>query len=108
MGKTIYLHVGIHKTATSSLQATLIGNVDKLKDAGYFYSSTWPENHSLTFSNLFSDNKLKHKSNKKTGITIPKVLDLNKQRLNSLSKEILSFEGDSYIFSAEGISLLSV
>ena len=35
--KLLYLHIGMHKTATSSLQSFLLQNKEKLKNEGFYY-----------------------------------------------------------------------
>ena len=45
--KTLYLHVGLRKTATSSIQATLYSNLDILRKNDIFYPREWRESHNL-------------------------------------------------------------
>lgn len=54
--KTVYLHVGYHKTGTTSIQNTLSKNASSLENLGFFYyqdadySQKWFKNHTLALS----------------------------------------------------------
>ena len=59
------LHVGLHKTASTSLQATCGLNRDLLESNGYNYPALFnshggvkTENHSIALFNIFSSSRL--------------------------------------------------
>ena len=56
MARTVYLHIGTHKTGTSSIQATLSGYAD----AGIRYAALGAPNHSLALYTLFAQNPERH------------------------------------------------
>ena len=53
----IFLHVGLPKTGTSSIQDTLFlkKNSTFLEDNDYLYPKHWPANHSMTILNNFKN-----------------------------------------------------
>ena len=53
--KEIILHVGLHKTATASIQRTLYLNDELLKKKDYLYPKCWPYNHSIPIYSAFCD-----------------------------------------------------
>ncbi len=60
----IFLHVGLHKTATSSIQDTLFlrKNSEFLEDNDYLYPKYLSADHSLLYSN-FCDHPEKWRTN---------------------------------------------
>jgi hypothetical protein len=56
MRKTLYLHIGSHRTATTSIQQFMIKNFDALIDAGYLYPFGMPR-HLRLMNSLFSGNE---------------------------------------------------
>jgi len=56
MDKKLYLHIGLHKTATSSIQQSLIKNHDLLLRNGVLYPKSLGQNHSVPIFSMFSDN----------------------------------------------------
>lgn len=50
--KDLYLHIGVHRTATTAIQATMFKNWKWLKDRGYLYP-LGVERHIGTFNNIF-------------------------------------------------------
>ncbi|ORU93488.1 MAG: hypothetical protein A6F70_05635 [Cycloclasticus sp. symbiont of Bathymodiolus heckerae] len=68
--KNLYLHVGMSKTATSSIQDTLYANRDWLEKNDYFYSKKLPKNHSDTFRMLFWDSPEEQHTSIKLGLDV--------------------------------------
>lgn len=103
--KEVILHVGFHKTATSSIQQTLAANPDSL--SGYVYpifhlNGTPIANHSIPFYSMFCTEPSKYMMNIKMGVS-EKVKEVNENYLNQL----LSFmQNDKLIISGEDISVL--
>ena len=66
MAKTIYLHIGLHKTASTSFQATCAHNRELLNTHDIHYpcfagkNQSYPDNHSLPLHTIFSRNAAKH------------------------------------------------
>ena len=108
--KTIYLHIGMHKTATSSIQRTLFQNRKSLMKSGYYYPEKFScglENMSVPFYNMFSSNSHLYP------INISK--NLNKEMLNEIKidlrykflDEIKNCNTENIIVSAESLTMLS-
>ena len=56
MRKTLYLHIGNHRTATTSIQQFMIKNFEALIEAGYLYPFGMPR-HLRLMNSLFSGNE---------------------------------------------------
>ena len=72
--KTIYLHIGTHKTGTTTIQSILSANQEAILAQGYYYSKKCriritPGNHPLAWALLHGDRML----NEQTG----EILDLS-------------------------------
>ena len=52
--RTVILHIGIHKTGTSSIQDAFAGGRAALRAAGILYPASLPANHSHFLYNAFS------------------------------------------------------
>ena len=53
MKRTLYLHVGVHRTATSAIQRFLLKNSANLQERGFFHPYRVPR-HFLLMNNIFS------------------------------------------------------
>jgi len=86
----IFLHVGLHKTATSSIQKTLFlkENSKLLEDNDYLYPKHWPINHSIPIFSIFADSPEKFHINIKKGYSIQEIKKVNEEYLESLEQEI--------------------
>ncbi len=106
----IFLHVGIPKTGTTSIQRTLFSkmNSEFLEDNDYLYPKHWPENHSIFILNNFSDHpeKLIENINKRYGIE--EIKKINEESFYRLEKEIKKTTCSKLIISGEGISNLTM
>lgn len=109
--KKIYLHMGFHKTATSSFQSTCAKNVDKLLTQGYLYPSfKYAElkngrevfNHSGPIVSAFGANPEAYAFNIKS--KIDNFDSANKAYLDQLNDFIAS--DNDLIISGEGISAM--
>ncbi len=49
MSKTLYLHIGMPKTGSTSIQDTLYANREKLRANDIYYPDIFPQNHSWSF-----------------------------------------------------------
>lgn len=110
--KRLYLHLGLHKTASSSFQAACKRNNKELRKNGFLYplfnsehiNSVNISNHSVPLFSMFGDNPENYHINIKKG-----VVDVD--RLNcdyfKVLESCLSSDFD-LIVSGEDVSLLSV
>lgn len=112
MAKVCYLHVGLHKTASSSFQSTCAKNKDLLQKCGLTYplfscaaaKRSRIENHSFPIKSLFTENPADFGHNKKWGISHI-VEQVNASYESQLDKHLDS--SDNLIISGEEISRLS-
>lgn len=52
--KTLYLHIGVHRTATTAVQATMFANREKLRTEGFLYP-LGVRRHIGLFNDIFAD-----------------------------------------------------
>ena len=105
------LHVGLHKTASTSFQETCKHNQELLNDRGFNYPELFSPkggvrtaNHSIALFNIFSKSRLDYRVNAgKDIISIEKDLSIYK---HSLLSELL--KKGNLILSGEDVSDLSV
>lgn len=87
----IYLHIGLPKTGTTTIQAGLLKNRKKLRDNGFLY----PE----SASQIFGHHELVHIVNDQN--------EINHKKINELKQEIISFKEEEpeghIIISSEAI-----
>lgn len=109
MVNEIVLHVGLHKTGTSSIQMTFFsGENDKLlREKGYLYPQCWSANHSIPVYSAFCDHPEQYHMNVRFGYTIEQVKELNKKYLDDLHLE-LSGNYHKLIVSGEDITMLTL
>ncbi len=106
----IFLHVGLHKTASTSIQNTLFlkKNSKFLEDNDYLYPKHWPANHSMPIYSNFCNYPEKYHINIRKGYSIKEIKKVNEAYLNSLEQEIKKTPCSKLIISAEAISLLTI
>ncbi len=108
--KKLYLHMGLHKTASSSFQESCKLNKEKLAHQGYVYpifnTSFLPMrdivNHSIPIYSLFCEDAKKYYVNKKHGIV--DIENMHKDYMKTLESALK--EDKNCIISGEDISLL--
>jgi hypothetical protein len=101
--KEVILHIGIHKTGSTTIQEAL----SHLSDTNTRVASFVEKNHSIPIATIFSKQKFKSRAYIKRGISPAEVLKKKAHYLSLLSKDI---EDDSYerlILSGEAMSTLS-
>ena len=111
MQKICYLHVGLHKTATSSFQQTCKSNVDLLQANGVTYplfscpaaSKLKMSNHSIPIFSLFTEGPEDYHINKRWGLS-DRISEINSSYNNQFTHYLRS-SGDLLI-SGEDISAL--
>jgi hypothetical protein len=106
----IILHVGMHKTGTTSIQNTLSNTTNNklLEKKDYLYPLSWPNNHSIPIFSAFCEYPENYHINIKKGYSITEITDINKRYLESLKMEIAKREQSKLIISGEDISVLSI
>ena len=99
----IILHIGMHKTGTSSIQQALQG----IEDENFKYAEFHHPNHSGPLYTAFSDAPFNYHSHRKLGRTIQEVNELKYKHLKTIESNIVNCKSKTLIFSGEDLSLLS-
>ncbi|MBN1008311.1 sulfotransferase domain-containing protein [Amphritea pacifica] len=102
--RNIFLHIGIEKTGTTSIQEFLYENRDRLSDKGYhFIQSPGNKNNRALASYTMADHKFDDYFRDLNLITIEKKEEHNKETAQKFQKEIsnLSDSINSIIISSE-------
>ena len=99
--KTFYLHVGMHKTATSSIQDTLYANRDRLEEKDTFYSPSWIANHSLSMLQIFTSEYLQKIRKFQAKPTKDVLLENQRKKIDELTSDLSSSNAQVAIISAE-------
>ncbi|MFM8374100.1 MAG: hypothetical protein ACKOCO_17130 [Bacteroidota bacterium] len=113
MIKKIYLHIGLHKTATTTIQSTLYSERSRLAEAGIlypeFYMGEEPvNNHSIPFYSMFCGNPEEYHINVRKDITTEEdVKKLHSDYRKQIESQITNFHGETLVISGEDICLLS-
>jgi len=97
----VILHVGMHKTGTTSIQSAL-NNFD---DGTVRYAQLNDVNHSIPIYSLFSKNKYEYQIHKNFGRTPAQIDAINDSTVVDLERE-LSMDREKIIISGEDISAL--
>jgi len=105
----IILHVGLHKTGTTSIQQTLFSDENNklLEKQNYLYPKYWPSNHSIPVYSIFCNHPEKYHINIKNKYSNSKIKDINERYLERLETEIVEREQSKLIISGEDISNLT-
>lgn len=105
----VILHVGLHKTGTTSIQQTLFSDENNklLENKNYIYPKCWYSNHSAPVHSAFCDFPEEYHINIRKGYSIQEIKSINEKNLNRFKKEIAEKEQSKLIISGEGISKLS-
>lgn len=101
----VYLHVGMQKTATSSIQQSLYANKKILQDNSILYPSSWSNWHVNEIGALLFEEKEEERRNilhRKNFIEIDRINITEK-----LKNEIINCNSESLVLSAESIILYS-
>lgn len=106
----VILHVGLHKTGTTSIQNTLFEEVNNklLEKKDYLYPKSLFSNHSVPIYSAFCDYPEKYHINFKKGYNLAEIKGINERNLVRLKTEITEREQSKLIISGEDISLLSI
>ena len=98
----VILHIGVHKTGTSSIQSAL----HKFDDGDTFYAQLGNNNHSLAMHTIFSSDYRNHHVWKAQGITDQKLDSLRKQFLEALKGQVAREDRKRLVICAEGVCIL--
>jgi hypothetical protein len=106
----IILHVGLHKTGTTSIQQTLFLDENKklLEEQDYMYIKSWSENHSIPIYSVFCDYPESYHINIGYGYRIEEIREINQNYLRLFEREITERQQTKLILSGEDISVLSL
>ncbi|MBA4741452.1 MAG: hypothetical protein H2060_01930 [Azoarcus sp.] len=99
--KTLLLHIGMHKTGSSSIQASL----DGFDDAGVRYLRLGHPNHSIPLRTLFADDRYAYHVHTRRGLSKAQVDQLAEQYQAALHSEI-RLPHEVKIISGEDIAFL--
>lgn len=103
----IYLHIGLPKTASSSIQATLCKNVQMLTKYDIYYPSNLGNgNHSTPICSMFCQNPKTYFANVRANRDAQEVEEFNARNKLSLLKQISKTLCKSVLISGEGIAML--
>lgn len=97
------LHIGLHKTGSSSIQNSLRA----YDDGKTFYARLGNPNHSVAFRTLFSEDYLDYHVWKRKGYSNDKIEERKAAYSKALVQQISRNDRSHIIFSGEGISNLS-
>lgn len=110
MIKKIYLHIGLHKTGSSSIQVSLAKSAEFLKQNGYLYPIFKARNdeiynHSIPIYSLFAKKPENYHANiSRDNINPEEIEKLHKKYIEQLRNQIISFKRENLIISGEDIS----
>jgi hypothetical protein len=103
--KRIILHVGMHKTGTSSIQATLAAA--DFSNSRFHYAQLGSPNHSRALITATSSTPHSYHLNRKRGLSPLEAGMLKEEFRNQIVSEAQRIPSKDIIFSAEGITNLS-
>lgn len=104
MGR-VFLHAGMHKTGTSSIQASLNSG---LSDPGFIYLDLGEPNHSGPLINLFGMKPESYHGNRKRGLTIQELQRIREGLRSSFDDQLKSLGERTTIISAEDACRMSI
>ncbi|WP_145995417.1 hypothetical protein [Macromonas bipunctata] len=103
MKKEVFLHIGMHKTGSSSIQASL----NKYHAHGIRYADLGPANHSEPLLTAFLQHPEKYHIHIKNGRSKDQIRDIKEKALLLLVRELSRSDCERLIISGEGLSSLS-
>lgn len=100
--KEVLLHIGIHKTGSSSIQESLKGYADQTTRSASFQEV----NHSIPMTTIFSRNRYDYHIWRKLGLSRAEVEEKRADYLDILEKDISDNRYERLIISGEDMSTL--
>jgi len=105
-GNVVFLHIGIHKTGTSSIQATLAANRKKLLSENIVFPESLPSNHSHFFYDAFAREPERYHANRRHNLGRDEIHARSEEDLQRLAREFGGQRGKTIVFSAEDACVL--
>lgn len=105
-GNVVFLHIGIHKTGTSSIQATFSANRDSLLTHKILFPASLPSNHSHFFYNAFASKPERYHANRLQNLSRDEIHDRSEEDLQRLAREFAGQRDKTIVFSAEDACVL--
>ena len=105
-GNVVFLHIGIHKTGTSSIQATFAANRDTLLAHKIIYPTNLASNHSHFFYNAFARKPENYHVNRLQNLSRDEIHERTEADLQSLAREFAGQRDKTIVFSAEDACVL--
>lgn len=102
MAQEVLIHIGSHKTGTTSFQKMM----DRYHDGYTAYADFGDSNHSIAFTTMFSKKPHDYHIWKRAGFSKRLVKQKQKMFFNQLDNEISRKDCQRILFSGEGIRLL--
>jgi hypothetical protein len=106
----VILHVGIHKTGSSTIQDSLKldSNIITLANKGVKVLDCLPANHSEFFQSSFSESPELYHSNVNKGLDIDQINDIAAKKQVDIKRELNYVNNSTIIFTAEDACVFSV
>lgn len=98
------LHIGMHKTGTTSIQKTLQRLTPSPQDQYQYATFQKNANHSAALESLFSPQPEKTDYNRKAGLNGKSLRTTNQKTLQQLTQFLEKNKGKNILFSGEGIA----
>ncbi len=98
--KTVILHVGRHKTGTTTIQSVFKTNIVNFRKRGLHYPKCLPACHSSFFLKAFGE-AAKHPVHGRFGLSQAQIRADAQEMLKNIRKEVRHFDGDKILFSGE-------
>lgn len=114
MIEQIFIHIGVHKTGSTTIQESLGRKSEALKSYSFLYPVFRSRkadifNHSVPFVSMFRDNPESYLDNRLNGITTQAGLVCLHQNYElQLTEQIGQFNGNKLIISGEGICTFTI
>lgn len=107
--KKVILHVGLHKTGTTTIQNFLFKEKDKLLENKILYPevSGRGANHSTVFYSIYSENPESYHINIRQGLTSKAQVDTINEKMKKELSCMSNLDFETIIISGEDISYLS-
>ena len=100
---SLFLHLGIHKTGSSSIQRTLSDpqNADTFKGHEVFIPRSFSPNCSAFFQSAFSPSPVRYHANMTEGLNIKQINDRTELQVKRFRAEVTGLEGMKVVLSGE-------
>jgi hypothetical protein len=103
----VVLHIGLHKTGTTSIQETLAAHRDLLAARGILFPASLPANHSQFVYDAFSAAPERYHANLARGLDAAAIAARTAATVEALRREIAAKRPATLVLSAEDACTLS-